>query len=235
MLLRLKDLTVHYGKAEAIRGITMEVVEGSITGLIGANGAGKSTVLKAISGLLPITTGEVWFKDKRIDGIAGHKIVQIGILQIPERGRLFPYMSVLQNMRIGAYLRKDTGGIKGDLEKIFQRFPILSERRNQRAETLSGGERQMLAIGRALMAKPKLLLMDEPSLGLAPLVVESLAAVIREINEEGIGVLLVEQNAGLAFTLTDVVYVLEVGNVTLKGKTKDLMNDEMVRKAFLGG
>jgi branched-chain amino acid transport system ATP-binding protein len=212
----------------------MEVVEGSITGLIGANGAGKSTVLKAISGLLPITTGEVWFKDKRIDGIAGHEIVQIGILQIPERGRLFPYMSVLQNMKIGAYLRKDTTGIKKDLEKIFQRFPILSQRRNQRADTLSGGERQMLAIARALMAKPKLLLMDEPSLGLAPLVVQSLANVIREINEEGICVLLVEQNAGLAFTLTDVVYVLEVGKVTLKGKTKDVMKDEMVRKAFLG-
>ena len=144
-------------------------------------------------------------------------------------------MTVLQNMRIGAYLRKDTGGVKEDLGRIFERFPILSKRRNQRAETLSGGERQMLAIGRALMARPQLLLMDEPSLGLAPLVVESLAAVIREINERGIGVLLVEQNAGLAFTLTDVVYVLEVGKITLKGKTKDLKNDEMVREAFIGG
>jgi len=235
MLLRLKDVRVRYGKAEVIQGITVEAAEGSITGLIGANGAGKSTVLKAISGLLPISKGEVWFKDKRIDGTAGHKIAQAGILQVPERGRLFPYMTVLQNLRIGAYLRKDAGGVKEDLEKIFRRFPVLSQRRNQRAETLSGGERQMLAIGRALMAKPKLLLMDEPSLGLAPLVVESLAAVVREINDEGIGVLLVEQNAGLAFKLTDVVYVLEVGKVALKGKTEDLMNKEMVRRAFLGG
>jgi branched-chain amino acid transport system ATP-binding protein len=235
MLLRLKDVRVRYGKAEVIQGITVEAAEGSITGLIGANGAGKSTVLKAISGLLPISKGEVWFKDKRIDGTAGHKIAQAGILQVPERGRLFPYMTVLQNLRIGAYLRKDAGGVKEDLEKIFRRFPVLSQRRNQRAETLSGGERQMLAIGRALMAKPKLLLMDEPSLGLAPLVVESLAAVVREINDEGIGVLLVEQNAGLAFKLTDVVYVLEVGKVALKGKTEDLMNNEMVRRAFLGG
>ncbi|MGD0660863.1 MAG: ABC transporter ATP-binding protein [Syntrophorhabdales bacterium] len=235
MLLRLKDVRVHYGKAEAIQGITVDVEEGSITGLIGANGAGKSTVLKAISGLHPISAGEVWFRDKRIDGIAGHKIVQQGVLQIPERGRLFPFMTVMQNLRLGAYLRKDSGRIKDDLEKIFQRFPVLSLRRNQRAETLSGGERQMLAIGRALMAKPKLLLMDEPSLGLAPLVVQSLATVIREINKEGIGVLLVEQNAGLAFTLTDCVYVLEVGRITLKGKTRELMNDEMVRKAFLGG
>ncbi len=235
MLLRLKDIRICYGKAEVIQGVSMEVKEGSITGIIGANGAGKSTLLKAISGLLPITAGEIRFRDRRIDGTAGHKIAQMGVLQIPERGRLFPYMSVLQNLRLGAYLRKDAAGIKEDLEKIFQRFPVLSIRRRQRAETLSGGERQMLAIGRALMARPKLLLMDEPSLGLAPLVVESLAGVIREINEEGIGVLLVEQNAGLAFTLTDAAYVLEVGRVTLKGETKDLMKEEMVQKAFLGG
>ena len=142
MLLRLKDVRVHYGKAEAIQGITVDVEEGSITGLIGANGAGKSTVLKAISGLHPISAGEVWFRDKRIDGIAGHKIVQQGVLQIPERGRLFPFMTVMQNLRLGAYLRKDSGRIKDDLEKIFQRFPVLSLRRNQRAETLSGGERR---------------------------------------------------------------------------------------------
>jgi len=235
MLLSLRDVRVHYGKAEVIQGVTLEVAEGSVTGLIGANGAGKSTILKAISGLLSISAGEIWFRDKRIDGLASHHIVRLGIVQIPERRRLFPHMSVLGNIQIGAYLRKDRAGIKKDMERIWQRFPILGERRNQRAETLSGGEQQMLAIARALMARPKLLLMDEPSLGLAPLVVESLATVIRDINQEGISVLLVEQNAGLAFNLTEQVYVLEVGKISLEGKTKELMNDEIVRKAFLGG
>lgn len=235
MLLSLKEIKVHYGKAEAIQGATIEVAEGSITGLIGANGAGKSSILKAISGLHRISEGEIWFENKRIDGRASHNIVRMGIVQIPEHRRLFPYMSVLENIRIGAYLRKDRTGIKEDLDKIWQRFPILGERRNQQAATLSGGEQQILAIGRALMAKPKLLLMDEPSLGLAPLVVESLADVIRDINKEGISVLLVEQNAGLAFSLTEQLYVLEVGKVVLEGKTKELMNHDLVYKAFLGG
>jgi branched-chain amino acid transport system ATP-binding protein len=233
--LKLSEVKVHYGKAEAIKGITLEVAEGSITGLIGANGAGKSTILKAISGLLPITSGEIWLQNNRIDAIPGHKIVQLGVVQIPERRRLFPYMSVIQNMRIGAYLRDDKIGIKKDIEKNFQRFPRLQERQNQRAETLSGGEQQMLAIARALMAKPKLLLLDEPSLGLAPIVVDTLADVIKEISREGIDVLLVEQNAGLAFNLADLLYVLEVGQIILAGKTHEIMNDEKVRKAFLGG
>jgi branched-chain amino acid transport system ATP-binding protein len=233
--LRLNDVKIHYGKAEAIKGITLQVAGGSITGLIGANGAGKSTTLKAISGLLPITSGEIWFQDNRIDAMPGHKIVQLGIVQIPERRRLFPYMNVIQNMRIGAYLRNDKIGIKKDMEKNFERFPRLQERQNQRAETLSGGEQQMLAIARSLMANPKLLLLDEPSLGLAPIIVDTLATVIKEINKEGIDMLLVEQNAGLAFTLTDVIYVLEVGSVTLRGITRELMNDRMVLKAFLGG
>ena len=235
MLLSLKEIKVHYGKAEAIQGVTIELAEGSITGLIGANGAGKSSILKAISGLHPISAGEIWFQNKRIDGMASHHIVRMGIVQVPEGRRLFLHMSVLENIRIGAYLRKDRAGIKEELEEIWQRFPILGERRNQRAETLSGGEQQMLAICRALMAKPKLLLMDEPSLGLAPLVLESLANVIRDINKEGISVLLVEQNAGLAFSLTEHVYVLEVGKVVLEGKTKELMDHDLVRKAFLGG
>ena len=235
MLLSLKEIKVQYGKAEVIHDVALDVAEGSITGLIGANGAGKSSIMKAISGLHPISSGEIWFQNKRIDGISSHNIVRIGIVQIPERRRLFPYMSVLENIRIGAYLRKDRTGIKEDLDKIWQRFPILGERHNQQAATLSGGEQQMLAIGRALMAKPKLLLMDEPSLGLAPLAVESLANVIRDINKEGISVLLVEQNAGLAFNLTEQLYVLEVGNIVLEGKTKELMNHELVYKAFLGG
>lgn len=235
MLLSLKEIKVQYGKAEVIHGVALDMAEGSITGLIGANGAGKSSIMKAISGLHRISAGEIWFQDKRIDGMASHHIVRMGIVQIPERRRLFPHMSVLENIRIGAYLRKDRAGIKEELDKIWQSFPILEERRNQRAETLSGGEQQMLAICRALMAKPKLLLMDEPSLGLAPLVVESLANVIRDINKEGISVLLVEQNAGLAFNLTEQLYVLEVGNVVLEGKTKELMNHDLVYKAFLGG
>jgi branched-chain amino acid transport system ATP-binding protein len=233
--LRLVDVKIYYGKAEAIKGITLGVAEGSITGLIGANGAGKSTILKAISGLLPITSGEIWFQNNRIDAVPGHKIVQIGIVQIPERRRLFPYMTVIQNMRIGAYLRNDKIGVQEDVEKNFQRFPRLQERQNQRAETLSGGEQQMLAIARALMANPKLLLLDEPSLGLAPIVVDTLATAIKEINKEGIDILLVEQNAGLAFNLADLLYVLEVGQIILVGKTHEIISDEKVRKAFLGG
>ncbi|HXZ94672.1 MAG TPA: ABC transporter ATP-binding protein, partial [Dehalococcoidia bacterium] len=198
MLLSLKEVKVHYGKAEAIKGITVDVPEGSITGLVGANGAGKSTIMRAVSSLQPITAGEIWFQNKRIDGMASHDIVKLGIVQVPEGRKLFPYMSILENIKTGAYLRKDETAMKEDLDKIWQRFPRLSERRNQRAETLSGGEQQMLAIGRALMAKPKLLLMDEPSLGLAPLVVENLATIIKDTNQNGITVLLVEQNAGLA-------------------------------------
>jgi branched-chain amino acid transport system ATP-binding protein len=228
-------MKIHYGKAEVIKGITIEVAEGSITGLVGANGAGKSTILKAVSGSLPISAGEMWFQNKRIDGMASHQIVRLGIVQVPEGRRLFPYMSVLENIKIGAYLRKDRAGIKEDIGRIWQRFPILGKRRNQQASTLSGGEQQMLAISRALMAKPKLLLMDEPSLGLAPLVVKNLGTVIKDINKDGISVLLVEQNAGLAFSVTEQIYVLEVGKLALQGKTRELMNHELVREAFLGG
>jgi len=234
VLLTLKDTKVHYGKAEAVKGVTIEVAEGSVTGLIGNNGAGKSTILKAISGLLPISAGEVWFQDRRIDGMESHDIVRLGVVQIPEGRRLFSYLSVFDNVNIGAYLRKDRAGIKEDLEKIWHRFPRLWERRSQRAGTLSGGEQQMLAIGRALMAKPKLLLMDEPSLGLAPLVVEELASIITDINKEGIAMLLVEQNAGLTSEITDSVYVLEVGKVVLEGNIRELMTNEIVRRAFLG-
>jgi branched-chain amino acid transport system ATP-binding protein len=235
MLLSLKNVKVHYGKAEAIKGINIDVPERSVTGLIGANGAGKSTIMRAVSGLVPISAGEIWFQNKKIDGIATHEIVKIGIVQVPEHRRLFPYMSVMQNINTGAYLRKDKDGVKKDMDRILQLFPILGQRRSQRASTLSGGEQQMLAIGRALMAKPKLLLMDEPSLGLAPLVVQSLVDVIRAINKDGISVLLVEQNAGLAFSVTELLYVLTVGKITLEGKTKELMDNEIVRESFLGG
>ena len=232
--LSLKSVQVHYGKAEAISGVTVEVQDGSVTGIIGANGAGKSTIMKVISGTHRSSAGEIWFEEKRIDRLEPHRIVELGVLQIPEGRRLFPHMSVLANIRIGAYLRNDRPGIKGDMEEIFRRFPVLRERQNQRAETLSGGEQQMLAIGRALMAKPRLLLMDEPSWGLAPLVVEELARTIQDISRKGITVLLVEQNAGLALNLTNYVYVLEVGRVVLAGNTAEIRESETVRSAFLG-
>ncbi|MDH5364017.1 MAG: ABC transporter ATP-binding protein [Dehalococcoidia bacterium] len=235
MLLSLKDVSVHYGTAEAIRDVIIEVAEASVVSVIGANGAGKSTILKAISGLVPITSGKIWFGDKRIDGMATHEIVNLGIAYVLEGRRLFPYMSVLANLRLGAYLRKDKTSIDRDLDEIFKRFPVLRDRRNQQAGTLSGGEQQMLAISRALMARPKLLLMDEPSLGLAPLVIEELANVIKVINETGISVLLVEQNAGLVAQVSDRGYVLEVGKVVLEGETRELMANDLVRRAFLGG
>ncbi len=232
--LSLKSVQVHYGKAEAISGVSVEVQDGSVTGIIGANGAGKSTIMKVISGTHRSSAGDIWFRENRIDRLEPHRIVQLGVVQVPEGRRLFPYMSVLANIKIGAYLRNDRSDIKGDMEEIFRRFPILRERQNQRAETLSGGEQQMLAISRALMAKPKLLLMDEPSWGLAPLVVEELARTITDINHKGITVLLVEQNAGLALNLTSYVYVLEVGRVVLEGRTAQIKENERVRSAFLG-
>jgi branched-chain amino acid transport system ATP-binding protein len=233
-MLLVKDVRVHYGKAEAIKGITIEVAEGAVVGNIGANGAGKSTLMKAVSGLVPITSGEIWFMDRRIDGMKPHNIVRLGLVHIPEGRRLFPYMSVLANLKIGAYLRKDRNDVKKDLDQIFERFPRLWERRHQKASTLSGGEQQMLAIGRGLMAKPRLLLMDEPSLGLAPLVVKELGTIISGINKSGISVLLVEQNAGLVTQVADRGYVLEVGKVVLEGSMKEIMNNEIVQRAFLG-
>jgi branched-chain amino acid transport system ATP-binding protein len=234
MLLDLKDVRVHYGKAEAIKGVSIEVAEGTVVGNIGANGAGKSTILKAVSGLIPITSGEIWFMGKRIDRMTPHNIVKLGVVHIPEGRRLFPYMSVLANLKIGAYLRKDKSNVNKDLDQIFERFPILWERRHQQASTMSGGEQQMLAIGRGLMAKPRLLLLDEPSLGLAPLIVKNLATIINDINKSGIAVLLVEQNAGLVTEVADRGYVLEVGKVVLKGNMKEIINNEIVQRAFLG-
>jgi branched-chain amino acid transport system ATP-binding protein len=233
-MLLVKDVRVHYGKAEAIKGVTIEVAEGAVVGNIGANGAGKSTLMKAVSGLVPITSGEIWFMDRRIDSVKPHNIVRLGLVHIPEGRRLFPYMSVLANLKIGAYLRKDRNDVKKDLDQIFERFPRLWERRHQKASTLSGGEQQMLAIGRGLMAKPRLLLMDEPSLGLAPLVVKELGTIISDINKSGISVLLVEQNAGLVTQVADRGYVLEVGKVVLEGSMKEIVNNEIVQRAFLG-
>jgi len=234
MLLKLSHVTVHYGTAEAIKDITILLDEGAVVSVIGANGAGKSTILKAISGLVPLSSGGVEFLGNEISGLPINKIVGLGIAHVPEGRKLFPYMSVMSNIKLGAYLRKDKADILTDLEKVFELFPRLKERRNQKAGSLSGGEQQMLAIGRALMAKPKLLMMDEPSLGLAPLVIDLLANVIRDINQRGISVLLVEQNAGLVTKVSQRCYVIEVGKVVLEGDVKELMANDSVRRAFLG-
>lgn len=235
MLLKLKAVTIHYETAEAVKDVSLEVDEGTVVGIIGANGAGKSTILKAVSGLVSLTQGEIYFKDKRIDGMATHKIVNLGIVHVPEGRRLFPHMTVLANLRLGAYLRKDKAAIETDLETIFKLFPRLRERHNQKAGTLSGGEQEMLAICRGLMARPKLLLLDEPSLGLSPIIIEELANIIKDINKNGISVLLVEQNASLVTEVTDRGYVLEVGKVVLEGNITELMANKLVQRAFIGG
>lgn len=235
MLLSVKDITVHYGKGIAVDHVSLEVAGESVVTIIGANGAGKSTILKALSGLTAITSGEIWFQDRRIDGMAPYNIVSLGLVQIPEGRRLFPYLTVLSNLKLGASLQKDKAGIKKDMDEIFEHFPILQERRNQKAGTLSGGEQQMLAIARSLMAKPKLLLMDEPSLGLAPMLVNELVPIIRNINERGVGVLLVEQNVPLALRVAKRAYALQVGKVILEGDIDEFKGSEIVKRAYLGG
>jgi branched-chain amino acid transport system ATP-binding protein len=235
MLLELKDVTIHHGTAEAVKAVTLEVGEGSVVGIIGANGAGKSTILRAVSGLAPLTQGEIYFKGKRIDGMATHEIVNLGLVHVPEGRGLFPNMTVLANLRLGAYLRKDKVAVESDLKAVFNLFPRLKERYNQKAGTLSGGEQEMLAISRGLMANPKLLLLDEPSLGLSPIVIEELARIIKDINNKGIGVLLVEQNASLVTDVTERGYVLEVGKIVLEGNMTELMENKLVQRAFIGG
>ena len=234
MLLKLSNVTVHYGTAEAVKDIYIQLEEGAVVSVIGANGASKSTILKAISGLVTVSSGRVEFPGKEINGMPINKIVGLGIAHVPEGRKLFPYMSVMANIKLGAFLRKDKEGVLMDLEKVFTLFPRLKERHNQKAESLSGGEQQMLATGRALMARPKLLMMDEPSLGLAPLVIDLLANVIRDINQSGISVLLVEQNAGLVTKVSRKCYVIEVGQVVLDGEITELMANDSVRRAFLG-
>ena len=235
LLLDVKGITVHYHKVAAVRDISIEVEEGGVVTLIGANGAGKSTTLRAISGLKHPTTGEIWFKDQRIDRLPPEKINKMGIAQVPEGRRVFPQMTVLENLFMGAFLRKDVDGINRDLEGVFEHFPILKERRKQAGGTLSGGEQQMLAMGRALMSNPKLLLMDEPSLGLSPIMCAEIAKIIKDIHAEGRTIVLVEQNARLALTLAQKGYVLETGNIVLHGDAKELRENEQVKKAYLGG
>jgi branched-chain amino acid transport system ATP-binding protein len=235
MLLEVKNITVHYGKSMAIQDVSLEVAEGAVVSIIGANGAGKSTILRALSGLTPSTSGDIWFEEKRIDGMKPHDIVKLGIVQIPEGRMLFPYLTVFSNLKLGASLRKDNAGINKDMDEIFGRFPILKERRHQKAGTLSGGEQQMLAVARGLMAKPKLLLMDEPSVGLAPLMVERIGEVIKDINQGGVSVLLVEQNVHLALGVASRAYVLQVGRVVLEDDIEKMRSSDIVKRAYLGG
>jgi branched-chain amino acid transport system ATP-binding protein len=235
MLLEIKDLRVHYGTAEALKGISLKVDEGTIVALVGANGAGKTTTLRTISGLKTPTSGEIWFQGKRIDGMPAHDIVKLGIAHIPEGRGIFAPMTVLDNLRMGAYLRKDKNQITKDLETMYQHFPVLRERRKQLAGSLSGGEQQMLAIARALMTGPKLLLMDEPSMGLSPLIVEEVSNIVSDINKSGISIVLVEQNARMALELANSAYIIEVGCITLEGGARELANDERVKKAYLAG
>ncbi len=232
-LLELKNITVHYGMAEAVRGVSLALAKGEIITLIGANGAGKSTILKTISGVKKPTTGEIWFRGERIDKLSPEKIVARGIAHVPERRRIFPYMSVNDNLKAGAYLRKDSE-IGPDLENVFHHFSLLKQRLGQMAGTLSGGEQQMLAMARGLMAGPSLMLLDEPSLGLAPLLVMEVGNIATEINKQGVGIILVEQNAGLAFRLAQKAYVLETGSIVLEGGTAELLNDQRVKEKYLG-
>jgi branched-chain amino acid transport system ATP-binding protein len=234
-MLQVKDIDVFYGAIHALKKLSLEVEQGSIVTLIGANGAGKTTTLKSISGLLRPKTGSIMFKGKEITKVPPEKIVGLGISQVPEGRRVFPSMTVLENLEMGAYLRKDKKGIEADMENVFTRFPRLKERRKQLAGTLSGGEQQMLAIGRALMAKPQLLLMDEPSMGLAPLLVKEIFAIIKDINERGTTILLVEQNANMALSIAHKAYVIETGEIVLQGSAQELANSPEVKKAYLGG
>lgn len=233
-MLRVKNIVVHYGAVEALRGVSIEAEMGSISTLIGANGAGKSTCLRAISGLAPLTSGEIWLEDMRIDGMEPEEIVKLGVAHVPEGRRLFPLMNVYGNLMTGAFLRKDKEGIQRDLEKVFRYFPTLRSRQKQQANSLSGGEQQMVAFGRALMANPRVLILDEPSLGLAPLIVKEMGDHVKQMAEDGYTVILVEQNAHLALSLAKNAYVLEVGRVVLEGDAKELEVDEHVKKFYLG-
>lgn len=233
-MLSVNNLQVHYGMIQAIKDVSFEVNQGEVIALIGANGAGKTTILHTISGLLQPTRGSVIFEGKDITKTAAHKIVSLGMAHVPEGRRVFAQLTVLENLRLGAYTRKDKNEMEETLKMIYQRFPRLEERKNQIAGTLSGGEQQMLAMGRALMSHPKIILMDEPSMGLSPIFVEEVFKIIRDISAEGTTVLLVEQNAKKALTIADRAYVLETGNIILQGDAKKLMNDESVKKAYLG-
>ena len=233
-MLSIKDLHVYYGGIHALKGVSLEVPEGKIVTLIGANGAGKSTLLRSICHLVPARSGEIQFQNQSLVRIPTHEIIKKGIAMIPEGRRIFPNLSVYENLRLGAYARTEEAEIQKDLEWVYELFPRMLERKHQRAGTLSGGEQQMLAVGRGLMTRPSLLMLDEPSLGLAPILVEEIFDIIREIHKQGITILLIEQNALAALKVADFGYVIETGNVVLSGKGEELLHSEEVRKAYLG-
>ena len=233
-MLKIRDLSVHYGKIKAVRQIDMDIAQGEIVSLIGANGAGKSTTLRALSGLVKAAGGSVEFEGKDITGWSAKAIVEAGISHCPEGRQIFPRMTVMENLELGAYTRKDTKNLSVEYDRIFEYFPVLAQRRSQMGCTLSGGEQQMLAIGRALMSKPKLLLLDEPSLGLAPLLVEKIFEIIQNINREGMTVLLIEQNAWQALNIANRGYVMETGSVAVTGAAAELLHNDHVRRAYLG-
>ena len=233
-MLEVKNLEVYYGVIQAIKGISFEVNEGEVIALIGANGAGKTTTLQTITGMLQPKAGEIIFEGKDISKIPGHKIVSMGMAHVPEGRRVFAELSVYENLKLGAYTRKDKKEIEETLARVYKSFPRLEERKNQLAGTLSGGEQQMLAMGRALMSKPKIILMDEPSMGLSPILVEEIFHIIREISAGGTTVLLVEQNAKKALAIADRAYVLETGNIVLSADAKEMMNNDSIKKAYLG-
>ena len=234
-MLEVKDLHVHYGVIEALKGVSLQVEQGKIVSLIGANGAGKTTMLHAISGIVKKSGGSIAFLGNDITKAKAKNIVEQGLIQVPEGRRIFTGLTVYENLMMGAFLRKDKEGIQKDLQRCYELFPILSERTNQYAATLSGGEQQMLAMARALMAQPKLLLLDEPSMGLAPILVKEIFSIIEEINKNGTTILLIEQNAKMALSIADKAYVLETGNIVLEGSGKELLNSANVQKAYLGG
>jgi len=235
MFLEIEGLRVHWGKAEALKGISLNVNEGEVVSIVGANGAGKTTLMRTISGLKKPTSGEMKFQGKNIDHMPTHSIAKLGIAHIPAGRMVFAPMTVLDNLKVGAYLRKDKSEVARNLDAMYQHFPVLEERTRQMAGSLSGGEQQMLAVARALMGRPRLLLMDEPSMGLSPLLVAEVGKIIRDINKEGISILLVEQNARMALRLAQRAYVLELGTIVLEGDAAELINNELVKKAYLGG
>ena len=232
-ILKVTDMTVNYGVIQAVKGISFEVDQGEIVALIGANGAGKTTTLHTVTGMIPAKSGSIQFDGTDITKVPAHRIVSMGLAHVPEGRRVFAQLTVLENLKMGAYTRKDKDGIEKSLEEIYKRFPRLEERKSQLAGTLSGGEQQMLAMGRALMSKPKMIVMDEPSMGLSPLYVSEIFKIIQDINESGTTVLLVEQNAKKALSIANKAYVLETGNIVLSGDAKELMNDDSVKKAYL--
>lgn len=234
-MLKVNHLNVKYGAIHALKDVTLEVTEGKIVTLVGANGAGKSTLLKTISGLLKPADGEIYFKDEKINGMKAQNIVKKGVIHVPEGRRIFAGMSVEENLRLGAFLRKDKSNLNKEIEDIYRRFEILGVRRDQNADTLSGGEQQMLAISRALLSKPKLLLLDEPSMGLAPLIVQQIFEIIEEINQEGMTILLIEQNAHKALEIADYAYIIEGGRIKMEGPAQEVRESERVKEIYLGG